>query len=333
VPAASGKDALALDEKDRAVVEWVWQHEQAAGQSTDTLPSANALFVPLRGSRGKLGVLAVSPSEPRRFFDPDQRQLLDTFASQLAGALERARLAQEAQRAQIETETERMRSSLLSSVSHDLRTPLAVVTGAASTLLEDDAKLAPTSRRELLETVQEESMRLTRLVRNLLDMTRLASGALRVTKEWQPLEEVIGSALNRVEDRLKGREVKVTLPDDLPLVPLDAVLLEQVLINLLENAAKYTPAGTPIEISARAEPPGVLVEIADRGPGIPAEDASRVFEKFFRLPREGRSGGAGLGLAICRGVVEAHGGKIWAENRPEGGAVFRFTLPIEGKAF
>jgi two-component system sensor histidine kinase KdpD len=322
--------SFAADEKEREAARWVWEHDEPAGMSTDTLPSAGAFYVPLKGSQGKLGVLGVAPSEPRRFVDPDQRQLLDTFASQIAGALERVRLAEEAQRAHVDMETERMRSSLLSSVSHDLRTPLAVVTGAASTLLEDDAKLRPEARRDLLETIHEETNRLARVVSNLLDMTRLASGTLRVKKEWQPLEEVVGAALGRVEDRLGERKVDVSLPDDLPLVPLDAVLLEQVLINLLENAGKYTPEGKPIEISARSLDRQVLVEVADRGPGIPKDEAENVFEKFYRLPRDGRPGGAGLGLAICRGVVEAHGGKMWVENRDGGGAAFRFTLPIEG---
>jgi two-component system sensor histidine kinase KdpD len=329
--AAANPPSFEIDEKDRGVVEWVWQHDQPAGMCTDTLPSAHALYVPLRGSRGKLGVLGVAPNEPRRFVDPDQRQLLETFASQAAGALERVRLAEEAQRAQVDMAAERMRSSLLSSVSHDLRTPLAVVTGAASTLLEDDARLGAPARRELLETIHEETKRLARVVSNLLDMTRLASGTLCVKKEWQPLEEVVGSALGRVEDRLGSRKVDVHLPEDLPLVPLDAVLLEQVLINLLENATKYTPEEQPIEISARAEDYRVVVEVADRGPGIPKDEVEHIFEKFYRLPRDGtKPGGTGLGLAICRGVVEAHGGKIWVENRDGGGAAFRFSLPIEG---
>ncbi len=322
------------DEKVAGVVAWVWEHEQAAGLATDTLPSADALALPLRGPQGKVGVLGMQPTDPRRFVDPEQRRLLELFASQVAAAIERVQLAGDAQKKQLEIEAERLRSSLLSSVSHDLRTPLAVVTGAASSLLEDEGTLPAHARRELLETIHEETLRLTRLVRNLLDMTRLASGALRVTKEWQPLEEIVGAALGRVEDRLGQREVKVDLPTGLPLVPIDAVLLEQVLINLLENAAKYTPQGSPIELVARASGEGkervVTVDIADRGPGVPADELTRVFEKFFRLTREGKTGGAGLGLAICKGVVEAHGGRIWAENRDGGGARFRFTLPLEG---
>lgn len=336
-PAAAVEDpwTFAPDEKTSGVVAWVWDHEQPAGLSTDTLPSAPALFLPLRGSQGKVGVLGMLPTDARRFVDPEQRRLLELFASQVAAAVERVQLAADAQRQQLEIEAERLRSSLLSSVSHDLRTPLAVVTGAASTLLEDEGSLPKEARHDLLETIHEETLRLTRLVRNLLDMTRLASGALRVTKEWQPLEEIVGAALGRVEDRLGLREVKVELPADLPLVPIDAVLLEQVLINLLENAAKYTPEGSPIALSAHASGAGaareVTVEIGDRGPGIPDGDLERIFAKFFRLSREGRSGGAGLGLAICRGVVEAHGGRIWAKNREGGGATFCFTLPLEGE--
>jgi two-component system sensor histidine kinase KdpD len=324
--------AFTLDAKDEAAVAWVWKNDRAAGQSTDTLPAARALFLPVRGARGKLGVLAIAAAESRRFFDPDQRQLLDTFAAQLGGALERVLLEEEAQRALLDMETERMQSSILSSVSHDLRTPLAVVTGAASTLLEDDTKLTPAARRDLLETIHEESARLARLVHNLLDMTRLTAGALRVRKEWQPLEEVVGVALGRVQDRLGTRDVKVDLPQDLPLVAFDATLVEQVLVNLLENVARHTPPASPVELRARVQDGSALVELRDRGPGIPPGELERVFEKFYRVGREGGGAGAGLGLAICRGVVEAHGGRIWVENREGGGASFRFTLPMEGIA-
>jgi two-component system sensor histidine kinase KdpD len=244
--------------------------------------------------------------------------------------MDRVRLAEQAQQVQVQMEAERLRSAVLSSVSHDLRTPLSVITGAASALLESDAAIAEASRRDLAQTIHEEAQRLNRLVRNLLDMTRLASGALKVAKEWQALEGVIGAALGRLEEQLSGRVVKTYVDTSLPLVPIDGVLIEQVLINLLENAAKYTPAGTPIEISARQRDSEVVMEVADRGPGVPADLADRVFEKFFRLPREREGGGAGLGLAICRGLVEAHGGKIWVEPREGGGSLFRFTLPIEG---
>jgi two-component system sensor histidine kinase KdpD len=326
----SGAWCFEPDEKERAVVEWVSSHDKPAGLSTDTLPSSKALYVPLREARGKVGVLGVLPADKRRFVDPEQRALLDVFASQMASALERARLAEEAQQATVQMEAERLRSSLLSSVSHDLRTPLAVITGSASALLQSDGALAPAARHDLAATIHEEAQRLNRLVRNLLDMTRIASGAIKVAKEWQPLDEVIGAALNRMDEQLQGRKIDVHVGPDVSLVPIDAVLIEQVLINLLENAAKYTPAGSPIEIRAHRREDEAVVEVADHGPGVPPELRDKIFEKFYRLAREGSAGGAGLGLAICRGVVEAHGGRIWVETREGGGSVFRFTLPIEG---
>lgn len=236
------------------------------------------------------------------------------------------RLTEEANRARLEVESEQLRNALLSSVSHDLRSPLAVVTGAATTLLDD--RIDGAARRELTETIVQEADRLNRLVQNVLDMTRVQSGALRVRKQWCLLEEVIGSALARVEKVLGDREVSTPLPRDLSLVPLDMLLIEQVLVNLLENAAKYTPAGSAIFIDAVLRRDSVEIEISDRGPGVSAADATRVFDKFYRSKNEG--GGAGLGLTICKGIVVAHGGRMWVENREGGGASFRFTLPIEG---
>jgi two-component system sensor histidine kinase KdpD len=322
---------LAPGDKDLGVAEWVWNHQRDAGAGTDTLPLARALFVPLMGSRGRVGVMALFPSPESRLDDPDERQLLHTIAGLIGSALERTQLADEARRASLRIETEQLRNALLSSVSHDLRTPLGVVTGATSALLEDDAPKDDAVRRQLLLTAHEEAQRLNRLVRNLLDMTRLEAGALKVQKDLQPLEEVVGAALDRMDDRLRGREVKTSIPAGLPLVPFDAILIEQVLINLLENATKYSPAGSPIEVSARAREGEVEVEVADRGPGIAREDAERVFDKFYRV-REGEGGGVGLGLTICRGIVSAHGGRIWVEERSGGGAVFRFTLPLQAPA-
>lgn len=228
--------------------------------------------------------------------------------------------------------TEERRSSLLSALSHDLRTPLAAITGAATTLRDESAAIDDTQRREMLDTICEEADRLERLVRNLLDMTRLESGALAVKRQWLPLEEIVGSALTRLEPQLEGRPIRTDLPADLPLVSVDAVLLEQLFVNLLENAAKYTPAGSPVEIVARANPESrvVAIEVADRGPGIQPGDEARLFEKFVRGRQQTGSSGAGLGLAICRGVIGAHGGTIVAANRAGGGAAFRITLPIVG---
>jgi len=319
--------APALGAEDRRAAEWVWAHDRAAGAGTHRVPAARALFLPLLASQGRAGVLGVVPRAPDRFVDGEQRQLLETFAAQIAGALERARLASEGEAARLEAESERLRSSLLSSVSHDLRTPLAVITGAATTLLTTTVDGA--AQRDLLAAICDESVRLTRLVSNLLDMTRLAAGAVAVRKEWQSVEAVVGAALGRVEDRLGGRALHVELPAALPLVPFDAVLIEQVLINLLENAAKYTPAGTPIEVRASADATTLVVEVGDRGPGVPEAERSRIFDRFYRLAGGPRSG-AGLGLTICRAIVEAHGGHIQVDGREGGGARFLFTLPIEG---
>jgi two-component system, OmpR family, sensor histidine kinase KdpD len=329
-PQAVGGTGFVPDPREIELTRWVYLHRKEAGLGTETLPEAHAHYLPLAASRGTLGVLGLRPDDPRSMVIPEQVRHLETFGGQVALALERAQLAAEAQQAQVRVETESMRSALLSSVSHDLRTPLASITGTASSLLEGEATFDASTRRMLLETLCEEAERLSRLVRNLLDMTRLQSGALRVSKEWHPLEEVIGAALGRMERPLRGRPVVTRVPEDLPLVPIDDVLIEQVFINLLENAVKYTPPGSEIELTARVDDGGVTASVADRGTGIPPEDQARLFEKFYR-GRSTASHGAGLGLAICRGIVEAHGGRIWAENRPGGGAIFQFTLPLTGK--
>jgi two-component system sensor histidine kinase KdpD len=321
---------LSLDPKERAVAQWVYAHRQMAGLGTATLPSAEALYVPLLGTRGTVGVLGVRPTAPRRLLAPEQLHLLETFANQTALGLEHATLAGEAQQAQVQVATERLRNTLLSTVSHDLRTPLTAIAGAASGLLEDHALLDMSTRRELCQTIAEEAHRLNRLVNNLLDMTRLETGAIQIHKEWQPLEEVVGAALTRLEEQLRDRPLTTHLPADLPLVPLDSVLIEQVLINLLDNVLKYTPPGSPITLTAWAIEDAVTVEVADRGPGLPPGEEQQIFDKFYRGQRPAQPSGSGLGLTICRGLVEAHGGQIWADNRPGGGTVIRFTLPLMG---
>jgi two-component system sensor histidine kinase KdpD len=227
----------------------------------------------------------------------------------------------------VRARTEELRSSLLSSVSHDLRTPLAAITGAASALRDEAAATEPHEHRELLDTIAEEAGRLERLLANLLDMTRLESGGLEPKREWVPLEEIVGAALTRLESQLTGRTIVTELPEDLPLAFGDPLLLEQLVINLLDNAARHTPPGTPIEIRAAAVEGALELEVADRGPGLAPGDETRVFEKFQRGSRAG-AGGVGLGLAICRGIATAHGGSIQAENRPGGGALFRLILPL-----
>jgi two-component system sensor histidine kinase KdpD len=250
-----------------------------------------------------------------------------------SGLTERARRkADDAHRAQAQVESERLRSLLLSSISHDLRTPLAAIMGAASTMLEDDARLDPETRRDLTQTVFEESERLHRLLTNLLHLTRLEAGPVQIRKEWQPIEEVIGAALTHLEVRLRDREVRTHLPDKVTSAPFDGALIEQVLVNLIENALRYTPKNSPIEISATATDSLVTIEVADRGPGIVPGQEQRIFEKFHRSDRRKADGGMGLGLTICTGILRAHGGRIWVENRPGGGAAFKFVLPRVGES-
>jgi two-component system sensor histidine kinase KdpD len=330
VVAATNDPRLGRETSELAVAQWVFENRQMAGRGTDTLPASQSLYLPLVATRGAVGVLGLQNAQTHQLLAPRQRQLLDAFVNQIAIAVERDHLAQEARRAQVQAEAESLRNSLLSSVSHDLRTPLAVITGASSGLLES-GHLTDPGQRDLVKTIHDESNRLTHLVGNLLDITRLESGTVRINRQWHPLEEIVGSALHRLEPVLAGRPISTALPADLPLVPVDGVLIEQVLFNLLENAAKYTPSGTPIDIRAEGDPHKVTVTVADHGPGLAAGEESNVFAKFVRGANAGHQRGVGLGLAICKAIIEAHGGRIWAEKHPaNAGAVFRFTLPING---
>ncbi len=328
VPLGAFPEGEALGPKELGVAEWAQAHDDLAGRGTDTLPGSDILCAPLRVSHVRLGVLALMPRE-RTPLSADQRAFLDVFSRQVAVALERARLAAEARSAALRAKTEEMRASLLSAVSHDLRTPLASITGAA-TAMRDDPKLSADTRSELIEAIVEEAGRLERLVGNLLDMTRLESGAVSLHRDWVPLDEIVSSALTRLEERLAERPVLVDMPEGLPLLWVDPVLFEQLFVNLLENADKYTPARSPIEIRARANPTSVAIEVVDHGPGIPAGSEEEIFEKFFRGSHSGRPG-VGLGLPICRGIVDAHGGSIRALSQPGGGAHFHVSVPIGGR--
>ncbi|MBI2824420.1 MAG: sensor histidine kinase KdpD [Planctomycetia bacterium] len=327
---ASASAAEPFDEHNQAVAQWAYEHGQIAGFGTDTLPSANAVFVPLKTAQTCLGVLGLRPVERQRLPTREQLRMLSAWATQLALAVERVRATEEARRSLVQVEAERLRNALLSAVSHDLRTPLAAITGASSTLAEGREQLDAGTRQELAESIYDEAERLNRLVANLLDMTRLAAGALTVHKAWQPLEEVVGTVLQRLDRRMQGRTVVARLPADLPLVPIDELLIQQVLVNLLENALKFSPPDEPIDLTAAARGSDVVVEVADRGRGLMPGDEQRIFEQFYQSEKAGRRTGSGLGLTICRGIVELHGGRIWAENRPGGGAVFRFTIPASG---
>jgi two-component system sensor histidine kinase KdpD len=318
-----------MDAKEQSVAQWVYDLGQMAGMGTQTLPFVDAIYIPLLGNKGAVGALRAKPANPQQLLIPEQLRLLEAFANQTALALEVDRLQEEARQTQVQIETERLRSSLLSSVSHDLRTPLAAIIGSASSLVEMENALTPEARRELTQNIHDEAERLSRLVNNLLQATRLEAGALELKREPHDLEEIVGVALQRLRKLLLNRAVEIRLADDLPLVPVDGALLGQVMINLLENAVHYTPPTSPILVSAAVKGDNVLVEVADEGPGLPSDDLERVFDKFYRAPGHEPKGGVGMGLAICRGIIEVHGGRIWAENRPTGGAVFRFTLPLK----
>lgn len=311
---------------DDGVVRWVFEHSRPAGPGTDTLPGASATYLPLLAPSGIVGVLGVRPREPEAQLALAQRDMLQAFASQIAGALERCSLAEVAEHARLEMETERLRNTLLSTVSHDLRTPLATITGAASTLVAGPG-LEEHQRTELAESIVDESERLNRLVANLLDLTRLESHAIQLHKELQPIDEVVEVTLARMERLLRDHHVQSSIADDLPPVAIDGLLMQQVLTNLLDNAAKYSPPGTEIELVGRHAGRNLILEIADRGPGLPAGEERQIFEKFHRVAGNARAG-TGIGLTICRCIVELHGGTIAAENREGGGALFRVTLPL-----
>ena len=278
----------------------------------------------------EVGTLLLGQAAP---LNPGAQRLLEILAAQAAVVVERAQLAEAARRAELVLAAEKLHDALLHSVSHSLRTPLASIIGSLSTILDPgQSDLDPSTRRELVETAREEAERLDGLVGNLLDMTRLETGHLRLLVDWYDLADVVGAALGQAERSLKGRRVAVDVPEDLPLVALDQVLIVQVLENLLDNAVKYSPPGSPIELRVRQAPASVEVRVADRGAGIPEAERERVFEKFYRVGRPGSPSGTGLGLAICKGIVEAHHGRIWAEERPGGGTVIAFTLPLgEGR--
>jgi len=324
---ASAADKHAVGQDELGVAQWVYDHHEPAGQGTDTLPGAKALYLPLKGAHELIGVMGIQPTEADRM-EPDQRHLLEAFANQTAVALERAILAERNRESQRQVDREQLRNALLSSVSHDLRTPLGGITGAASTLLADRGELAGEARKELLETIHEEGNRLQRLVTNLLDVTRLESGVVDLAKDWVPIEEVVGSALDRLGPQLGNRAVKLELPPNLPMVQVDPVLLGQVIINLVENACKFSPAGLPIEIKGWATERAVTLSVTDHGPGVPEGQEERIFDKLVRFPQGEARPGAGLGLAICKGVIQAHGGRIQATNRPSGGAQFLLSLPL-----
>ena len=331
VPAANGTADGTATGVDSATAQWSFNRGQPAGMGTDTLPGSAFLYLPLKAAMRTRGVLAIQPRSRRILMIPEQRRQLETFATLVAIALERVHYVEVAQNATVRIESERLRNSLLSAMSHDLRTPLAALYGLADTLA-----LAPPGlskpQKEIADAIRDETRRMNALVANLLDMARIQSGEIRLNLQWQPVEEVVGSALQAARAALGGRAVKTELAPDLPLVSFDAVLIERVLVNLLENAVKYAPGRTPdepaITIAAQVRGREMQISVSDQGPGVPAGQEEAIFEKFTRGERESATPGIGLGLAICRAIVEAHQGRIWVDTAYLSGARFCFTLPL-----
>jgi two-component system sensor histidine kinase KdpD len=312
---------------DAGTAQWAYDRNQPAGMNTDTLPGSPWLYLPLKAAMRTRGVLAVKPGSRRILLIPEQRRQLETFAALVAIALERVHYVEVAQGATLKIESERLRNSLLSAMSHDLRTPLAALYGLADTLAIAPPGLSR-EQGEIAGAIRDESRRMNALVNNLLDMARIQSGEIRLNLQWQPFEEVVGSALQAARAALGGRKVTTSLAADLPLVSFDAVLIERVLVNLLENATKYAPGPGPIVIAAQVAGSELLVSVSDNGPGVPAGQEEVIFEKFTRGERESATPGVGLGLAICRAIVRAHQGRIWVDTAYTAGARFCFTLPL-----
>jgi two-component system sensor histidine kinase KdpD len=326
---AKSADMLALDENELAIATWVWEQGQPAGRGTGTLSATTIRYLPLKTPRAVVGVLGIQPSAEAQHLAPEERRLMETFATQAALAIERAILAEQTRQAEEARTAERLQAALLGSISHDLRTPLVTITGVLSTLQDHEARLDDTARASLLDTAEEEAERLNRLVGNLLDMTRLEAGTLRLRLEPCDVADLIGSALEQMSSRLHDRQIITHVPQNLPLVMMDFVLMQQVLVNLLDNALKYSPVSEPVEITACVVGEELEIDVADRGFGIPPDQLARVFDKLYRIQRPQTIGGSGLGLTICKGIVEAHGGRIWAQNRTGGGTVFVVALAIE----
>jgi len=316
------------DEPGRRVAAWVFAHGQKAGYGTETLGEVTGLYLPLLTEQGVQGVLAVRLNNPESYFQPEQVRLLEAFAGLAALAVNRIKLAEKTREAETLVESERLRTALFNSLSHDLRTPLASVIGAVTGLLEEGGVYSPAARRDLLQTIQQGAITMYRFITNLLDMARLESGMLKLKKEWCDVQDIIGVAVGRLGEPLRSRPLRIDIQHDLPLIQVDFVLIEQVLINLLDNALKYSECNSEIYVSARQTENRIQVAVTDIGSRIPEEDLEKIFDKFYRIISPLQVSGTGLGLAICKGIIEAHGGEIWAENSSGGGATIIFVLPL-----
>jgi two-component system sensor histidine kinase KdpD len=324
-----------IEEAERGAAQWSFDSGRPAGRGADTLPGGRRLFLPLRTTSGTIGVVGLAAGQrPDIILTPDERRLLDALMDQAAVAIERVRLASQMDEARVSAETERLRAALLTSLSHDLKTPLTSILGAATSLREYGDKFDMSARAELMRTIEEEATRMSRFVANLLDMTRLEAGAIQLKWELADLSEIVGAAVQRLKGLAESFTFEFAIEPDLPLVPLDVLLMEQVLINLLDNASKYAPLSSTITISARRKDDTVIIQVIDEGPGIPEDRLTQIFEKFHRVNGSDRQrAGTGLGLAICRGFVEAMGGTIEAANRIDrSGAIVSVTLQLAGKS-
>lgn len=324
----AASDGLVLGTREQAVADWAFRNNHPAGRATDTLVSGDLIYLPLQTPASVLGVMGVRLESEQAYHSQDTRRLLDAFVTQAAMAMERVRFSRQAEQAQILQARENLERALLNSISHDLRTPLVSVTGVLSSLKDEATHLSDRERRDLLETAFGEAERLNRFVGNLLDMTRIEAGAIRLNFEPCDVQDLFGCALAALETRLGNREVSFRMQPDMPLVPMDLVLMTQVLVNLLDNSLKYSSAESPVEVAASTEGAWLTLEVTDRGPGVPEHDLKRVFDKFYRIPIPEGAGGTGLGLSICKGIVEAHGGTIMAENRTGGGLRIVIRLPL-----
>jgi len=319
-----------LDDRSAAAADWAWSHAKPAGRGSATLPASLWLFLPLKTARSAVGVLGVQMMEDADLPSPAQMRLLETLADQGAVAIERTTLVADIEAARVTTERERLRSALLSSLSHDLRTPLVSIIGAASSMMSYDDKLDATNRYDLLQTILDEAERLNRFVQNLLDMTKLGAGALKPKVDWADLRDIVGAAVARTQRLARAHTLRVDIDGSVPLLSVDAVMMEQMFFNLLDNACKYSPAGTTVKVWALTTADHIAVEVVDQGPGIPADDRERVFDMFYRVDQtDTQIAGTGLGLAICRGIVTAHGGTIRAEPGLHGaGTCIVIHLPL-----
>jgi two-component system sensor histidine kinase KdpD len=319
---------VVIDENELAAAIWSFQHQRIVGHGTDTLPNAKARYLPLATSRGPVGVLAVSAADMAGDLSIEQERLLEAYADLAAVAIESIRMANEAQNAQILLDTEKLQTALLNAVSHDLRTPLVSVIGVLSSLQEEEMHLDTAAKMNLIQVAREEAERLNHLITNLLDVSRIEAGAIKISRQPSDVQDLVGAALEQLGSRASARPVTIEIPAELPFISVDFGLIVQTLVNVMDNAIKYSPDDSPIDIRARQVSKEMQIEIADRGVGIPPQDLSHVFDKFYRIKRPDNVTGTGLGLSICKGIIEAHGGRITAENRQGGGTIIRLVLPV-----